>query len=128
MNPERSGRTQLAVLWPMTSVSSLNEPVLGSPVEISVRWNTKTSEWLDAQGNEEIRDGIAVVAQDIAIGSLMWLAPDQTQGALEQWYGTGSAGNTAQLFEVKAFNSTPDIKGRHRRRTVNLMRFKGHLP
>lgn len=118
---ERNFLFQRAVLWPVIGVNRYGENVVGSPVEIAVRWNTNRAERLDPKGNTVTVDGTAIVAQDIAIGSHMWL------GTMSEWYGevgSGSGAGDDELTYVKTFKSTPDVKGRQTAREVGLMRFK----
>lgn len=115
---ERTDRLQLAVLWPATSKSNrYGTFVVGSPVEIKVRWIDTQSQALDPQGNVITVDATAVVGIDIPIGSQMWL------GSAASLPGTGYMPEVG-LMEVKTFNRTSDIKNRNRRRTVGMIRFR----
>ena len=115
-------RLQTAVLWPCSGRDNYGEPQVGSPVEILVRWITKRMEALDALGNTIALDAQAVVNQEIAVGSLMWL------GTLASWQGTGSAVQPSDLMQVKIYDEATDLKGRATRRTAGLMRFRDALP
>ncbi len=118
---ERNFLFQRAVLWPVIGVNRFGENVVGSPGEIAVRWNTSRAERRDPKGNTVTVDGTAIVGQDVAIGSHMWL------GTLTEWYGNTGSGSGAgddELCYVKTFKSTPDVKARQVAREVGLMRFK----
>ncbi len=121
---EISHLRQWAILWPFTGYDSYGQAVVGTPVEIRVRWNTSRTEMLDPQGNTISLDGSAVVKRIIHVGSQMWL------GTLEEWYspgpgsGSGSGAADDELHEVKAFKDTEDVKGRASTRTVGLMRLR----
>ena len=122
---EQAYRRQRAVLWEATGATDeFSQPTLSAPVEIIVRWVNKRKEMIDPQGNKVSVDATAVVNQAVPIGSEMWLAPLVTDSALDQWYGTGSAGQDSGVMQVIADNFTPDIKNRVNRRTVGLMKFK----
>lgn len=86
--------------------------------EIYVRWGDSTIEMLDPHGNRISLDASAIVKQDIAIGSCMWL------GRLEEWLGTGSGQPDESVWIVKAADSARDLKGRSRLRRVGLMKFR----
>jgi hypothetical protein len=115
---EASDRLQTAVLWVKTGVDRYGAPVVASPVEIRVRWNTRRSQGLDALGNPVALDAQAVVDRVISIDSQMWL------GTLSHWYGTGSAGQDDEVMFVRTFDRVLDVKGRVARMQVGLSRFK----
>src|SRR5882757_2595614 len=112
---ERTDLLQRAVLWSASGRDRYGQVTVGDPVEITVRWLDQQSQMLDPQGNTVTVDVTVVVQQDIKIGSQMWL------GELADLIGTGSEPETGRM-EVKAFNSTLDIKARNNRRTIGLMR------
>ena len=114
--PEVSDRYQDAVLWPANGWDNHGRPTVGTPCGIKVRWLTKRSRVQDAQGNTLMLDATAIVGQRITVGSRMWL------GDLDDWLGVGSGGTDNELMEVKAYNETPDLKGRFTQKTVGLMR------
>jgi len=60
------------------------------------------------------------VTQRIPLGSRMWLAPDHETDALEQWYASGSAGQTDEVMRVAKQSETRDIKAIETRYTVGL--------
>lgn len=110
-----------ALLW----AAFENEPdaygqfrVESSPSQIKVRWLDTYRIVLDAQGNEIALDAMAVVRQDIAVGSRM------VHSTLAEYLGTGSGLPDAAVFIVKTFNKTPDIKNRYYFREVGLMRLR----
>lgn len=122
---EITHRFQRALLFPFENWDEYTEPVVGDPVEITVRWENKETELRDRNGNVFSVDAVVHVNQDVTENSQMWLAPDNSYSALEQWRGTGSGANDgADVMEVVVFNKTPDIRNRVFRRTVGLKRFK----
>lgn len=130
--PELRHRYQKALLWRATGLSdNYGNPTVGSPEEIRVRWNWGRTQGVDSQGNTIALDADAVVGEDITIGSNMWLAPDQSADsdtALEQWYGTGSAGTDTGVMYVQSLRKVPDLRNRVHSRSVKLMRYKNTLP
>lgn len=124
-------RRQKAVLWPPTQPDQYGQQQMGEPSNIRVRWINKKRLMAGPEGQQILVDATAVVGQEVAPESLMWLATDNSptsDTALEQWYGVGSSGDIAALMEVVAYEDTPDIKARQFRRTVGLVRYKGSLP
>lgn len=120
---EEMDRNDEAVLWPLVGYSRRVEPVLGVPRQIYVRWVGKQSRTLTPTGNTIALDATVVVDEDIPMGSILW------KGAIEDLIGTGSfTSPTDSLFQVKAVNSTDDLRGRFARRSCGLMRFSGRLP
>lgn len=120
---------QVAVLWTVRGYDRRGQATVTDVAkEISVRWNTKRREVVQPNGNTIAYDASAVTHCPVAVGSIMWL------GSLDQLL-VGLEGQTIpqssvrdQLFEVKACNVTPDIKGRESLTEVMLMRYKGVLP
>jgi hypothetical protein len=119
---ETEGRLQKAVYWAKTGHSADGEATIAAPVELEVRWNNKQRVAINAQGTPVAVDAVVVVAQEIIVGSTMWL------GELADWYGTGSAGDDSGVMEVLTYNETPDLKKRNYRRTVGLVFYKDTLP
>jgi hypothetical protein len=125
-SPELSHRYQAALLWNVTGVDRYGQRTVAPPVQVRVRWNHNRTEMLDPHGNQTTLDASVIVAQEVTIGSLMWL------GLLSDWYGTGSGtggvGGDDELMEVKTSKRVPDIKNRFQQRELGLMRFRGTVP
>jgi hypothetical protein len=119
---EYACRFQTAVLWPADGHDPYGQPKVGCPEEITVRWVSKSRQATDANGNPITLDATVIVVQDVDPGSAMWL------GTLEDWYGTGSAGQESGVMEVVTFDKTPDIKNRAIRRELGLRFYKDTLP
>jgi hypothetical protein len=114
---EGQSRYQKAVLWAIAAEDDYGKPKVLVPREILVRWNDKL-----AEGNNPLEevvgyDATAVVNEDIAIGSILWL------GEVVHLPST-----LTNLMKVVSFNSTPDIKNRCRMRTIGMVRFMDTLP
>lgn len=120
--PEGAFRRQDAVLWPASGHNDYGERQVGEPVELRVRWNTTRQEAVAPDGNTVQLTAVVVVDRVIEVGGLMYL------GTLEEWYGTGSAGDDSELHQIITYRETPDLKGRFIRRTVGLMKWKDTLP
>lgn len=131
--PETFERHDRAVLLEFAGVDSYGEIVRRAPVELTVRWETADvflpggrREVRDPQGNTIALDALVVVAREIPVDSLMW------KGTLEEWVGsgtgTGSDSPTSELMIVKWYSEIPDLKGRHVRRLVGLMKYRSEVP
>jgi hypothetical protein len=88
---------------------------------------------MDPQGNTISVDVTAVVDRRIRPGSLMWIGCVDDLNLV----GTAFAGAGAEprafypdrgIHEVKAYNETKDVRGRERRHTVGLMRWRDRFP
>lgn len=116
---ETTELNQTAIIWEgQTGYDDYGERLTTTPVEIPVRWSSERSQGVDSHGNLIAFDATAVVNQDIARDSLMYL------GTLEDWYSLGSAGDETELMVVKVLNVIPDLKNRETFRSVGLVRFK----
>jgi hypothetical protein len=122
---ETMDRKQWAVLWNLTRYDAYGKPLVNKvPEEIRVRWDVKQREVLDKNGNTIATDVTVIVAQDIAIGSWMWL------GRLVDIPGATGSVPTCDLFYVKTADKTGELKGRLNRvrRQLGLMRATDALP
>lgn len=126
-------RRQLAVLWPaLTGRDKFDEygdVKSGVPQEIVVRWIEKEMDAIRPDGTPIRLDAQVHAVEDIAIGSVMWLAPNEASTALEQWYGTGSAGQDSGLMMVVSLSGRAcDLKGRNTRREYGLVKYRDGVP
>lgn len=119
---ETLDRRQRAVLWPAVGVDQYGRTTHGAPREIAVRWVEKRHNVLLPSGDTVPSDAIAVVAEEVRVGSLLAL------GALTLWMGSGSGDDDNNLHEVIAASTTPDIKNRNTRRTLTLMKYRDAAP
>ncbi len=128
-------RHDYAVLFPFIGTDDMGEVIRGDPVELMVRWEVGDynlgggggrREMKDPQGNTITVDAVIVVDREIRADSLIY------RGTLEEWLGvgtgTGSDSPTVELLIVKVYSEIPDIKGRHRRRTIGCMRYRDTPP
>lgn len=115
-------RKQRAVLWGVSGKDSFNEPTFSVPIEIDVRWKFGRREVTGSQGTPMSVDATVIIGQEIVVDSLMWL------GTLESWYGLGSSGTDIGMHQVVSYNETPDITGRHLRRSVMLSSYRDRRP
>lgn len=118
-SPETFQRKQTVTVWDLLGYDQFSQVVTDVPREILVRWERTFYQAKDAKGKLITIDAKMVVAEDVTIGSLVY------PGTLEEWYGTGSAGDETELLTVVAqLEDALDIKGRKRRRVVGMSRHK----
>ena len=118
-----------ALLWEAVDYDNYGQPRIGDPIEIKVRW-IKDEEQSEFNNQGEMIAIKATVHVDrvIAIGSKMWLAPDNTYSAESQFYGTGSEGDVTELMNVVGYKELKDEKNRTSLKIVNLMRHMDAMP
>lgn len=118
---ETMHRHQLAMHYG-TTPGDFGEPIadVSGRTELKVRWQYVNEEAVDAQGNSIGIDAKVVLDRDVAVGDYMWL------GGIENLPSNGIP--TSNIMKVVGFVSTPDLKGRHIRRTALLQRFSDTLP
>lgn len=122
---EESYRRQKALLWAASGYDDYGRPKRDAlSTELDVRWLYVKGRVVDPEGNNIQTDAQVVVAQEIVVGSLMWLGSLVDLAAELPGTGTGTdLIPTSNLYEVVKYEYTPDIKGREFRRMVHLRRF-----
>lgn len=127
---ETEGFYDKAMLWRTVGVDAYGQPTHEpTPEEISVRWLTRKSHEGTPFGGSIKLDATIYTEEELPIDSLVW------KGCEEEWednyYGTGS-GSAAEvefksdqnLYVVKTYKETPDVKGVEVRREHGLARFR----
>jgi hypothetical protein len=111
---ETMDRKQKAVYWAFEGPNNINEPTFATPTSIMVRWVRSDRQAASAGGKPVSISVDAITNFEAPVGSLMWIAPDNSRGskaALDQWYDdSGSAGHTEDLMEVIDVAVTPSLK------------------
>lgn len=74
-------RKQDAVYWPATRIDAKNRVVLGTAVQIKCRWEDKSTEFIDMNGQPQISSVVVYVDRDVTLRGYLWLglladAPD----------------------------------------------------
>ena len=96
--------TDRALLWEYSGVDRQVRSLFEPAREIMCCWtNTDT---------EDSSTASVEVDEYVVPGSRVWLAPDPTYSALEQWLGVGSSGDDDSVMEVESCVSTSDLRGR----------------
>lgn len=124
---------QFAVLWAIQSGRSAyneyGELQTDAPVDVHVRWVEGQTDAMRPDGTPVRLDGKITTDETIAIGSLMWLAPDEDSPALDQYYESGSAGEDVELMVVEALmGRARSICGKFTRREYGLAKYRSTSP
>ncbi len=120
---ETSKLPHKAILWYATNdgdaadYDDYGNRKLDAKKEINTRWTIKKRESVDAEGQVIVHDEMAVVDQEILVGSIIW------KGALCDLPTT-----ITNLREVTDYEEIADIKGRRVRRKISMMRYSDELP
>lgn len=121
-NIEKAWRYQEVTCWYKVGVDAYSEPIVSQPIQLNVRWQLVHEEVVNAKGDTIALESKVVVDRDIPEGSIFWF------GELSDWYGTGSNNGDLELMQVVTINKATNIKGRHIRRVLGLMRRSDPLP
>lgn len=117
-------RHQKALYWQANGVDRFGNNKVDAKVELDVRWERESGDFIDPLGAVVAFDIRVVVNQAILEGSIMW------EGGLDDLtalVGTADA-PTGDFFRVIKYTFIPDIKNRHIRRLAYLMRHSDELP
>ena len=117
MAMETSSLKQKALLWAANGVDNYGDVKVDAAIEIDVRWEDRREETVDANGKTIAVDATVYVDRVIPVLSIMWLGTLRTV-----------ADPPVNLNQVLVSGSIPDVKGRHYRRWVKLMRYSNELP
>lgn len=116
-SPEVSGLKQKAVLWAADGYDSHGEYKVDAAAEIDVRWEDKRTEPPEPGSGKVAVVAIVTVAQDVAVGSIMWL------GRLKD-----VADPPVDLCQVVDVEKIPSLKARHYLRVLSLTKYSNELP
>lgn len=121
--PETAGLRQTLVVWDRTGTASNGRPVVsGTPREVNARIVSGRADSLTSNSSEVGVVMVAVVAEDLIIGSSAWV------GTLDDWNSlTTEQLKAAQVLEVKTTDSIPDVRCRNTYRKAGFVR-KGNTP
>lgn len=111
----RKSLRQRAVYWAYSGTDRNGDPVLSSPVEIKVRWETDRSESINDDGTPISIDGNVKVDRAIVVNSVLWL------GRLSELPTP-----VTNPMIVVSTSDTPNMKGRVIERWVVLRKYSNH--
>ena len=97
-------RKQTAVYWPFSSVDQFGKKSFGSAVEVSVRWDDVSEEFLDADGERQLSRATVYVDRDMALGSVLM------SGTLSDITDAVNIKENAGAWGIRKFDKIPNIK------------------
>lgn len=113
-------RKQVAVAWLQNGASpdADGQPVVGSPVEISCRWEDKVVEFIGKDGTRQMSSAVVYVDRDMETGDLLRLGP--LSSLTDAGTGSVHAKNNTGVSEVRRFDKLPNIRNSENLRTCFL--------
>lgn len=107
---------QYAVWWPLASVEydDYGQPIPTSPVEIKVRWEDVSEEFLDDKGTLQISRAKVYVDRDIKVGGVLML------GELDSGVDEDNPKENENAWEIRRVEKLPNLKVSEFLRTVYL--------
>lgn len=120
---ETMDRTDRAVLWAFARWQGDGEPVVSSPVDVTVDWSWDKRDGRAPDGTRVSYDATAYTDRAVAVGSLM------TLGCVRDLPAGTAQDDQTDLYQVVGYGTDKDLKGRtrHRAHYVTLARFRGAL-
>jgi hypothetical protein len=97
-------RKQKAVYWPMTSWDNFGQPMYGTAVELRVRWDASTEEFLAQDGQRKLSNAVVMTGQDVTVGGILMLGELTTSVVTDDPRANDGA------FEIMRFDKTPTLK------------------
>lgn len=107
-------RKQTAVYWPVGSTNEYGQPVYGTPVEIEVRWEDKTEEFMDAEGETHMSKALVYVDREVDVGGVLLL------GSLSSSVDQDDPKANDGAWEIRRYEALPNFKATEFLRTVYL--------
>ena len=112
---------QTGVYWPPGSIDSdgddfddFGQPIVSSPFEISVRWEDRIEEFLDAEGTRQLSNAVVYVDQDVELGGILML------GELNDITDVVNIKENDGAWEIRRFEKMPTLRQTEILRTVYL--------
>jgi len=97
-------RRQNAVYWALDSIDQFGKKTFSSPVQIKVRWDDVTEEFLDSEGVRQVSKAVVYVGEDIEEGSVLML------GELSDITDAVNIKENEGAWEVRMFAKTPNLR------------------
>ena len=106
---------QTAVYWPSPTPDGWGGYTLGTPQEISVRWEHRQELFIDAQGNEVRCSSVVYADQDLELGGYLYLG---VEDSLDSNHDDPTA--IEGTLEIRGYSKSPSLSGRQYVRKVWL--------
>ena len=114
-------RKQTAVWWPQQSAEvagmdhdRFGQPQVSDPVQISVRWEDVSEEFIDSNNTRQLSRARVYVDRDMSVGDILML------GKLTDITDAVNPKENINAWEVRRFEKLPNIKNTEQLRTVFL--------
>jgi|TARA_R110000824_G_scaffold89320_4_gene219050 hypothetical protein len=117
---ETSDRHDYLVIWTSAGHTRTGDKTVNTGTQLQVRWEDEISGNRPDKSDEEQYDAKIIVAEDVAIGSIVW------QGMLTDL--PIPIPTVTSLYEVISFKKVPDVKGRNLRRICLVKKWSNTLP
>jgi hypothetical protein len=102
---------QTATYWPLSSVNQYNDPVVGEPDEVEVRWEDRIELFIDTMSGDQVQSrSIIYTEEELAVGGYLYLGISDEADPLEL--------EGADL--IRRVDMVPDVKGRDKLYKVYL--------
>jgi len=96
---------QTAAYWPPTGTDKRGQPTLGTPIDILVRWEDKTEEFIDpATGTRQMSKAIVYVDRDVLVHGVLLL--DGLTSTTDQDNAKANDG----AWEIRRFEKLPTLR------------------
>ena len=112
---------QTAVWWPLSSAESAGidydnygQPVVADPVEIDVRWEDVSEEFLDRNGTVQLSRARVYVDRDVEVGGILML------GELTDITDENNPKENDNAWEIRRVEKLPNLKNTEYLRTCYL--------
>lgn len=112
-NLAKRSRRQRAVLWKFLREDHFGNKVYADPVEIKVRWEDSTIEFLDRTGNTAISNAQVFVGEKIKERSVLWKGPLDEADIEDGPDGNPNPFVNEGAYEVRKYHEQPDFKARN---------------
>ena len=115
-------RKQTAVYWALLGADSAGvvdyddygQPQYTDPVEITVRWESVTVEFLDSQGTRQLSNAVVYSGEDLDLGGVLML------GELTDITDEDIPKENDDAWEIRRFDKLPNLRNTEILRTAYL--------
>ena len=107
-------RKQDAVYWPYSSTSAFGVKVVGDPVAIKCRWESKSEEFLDSEGEVQMSNAVVYVDRDTPMGGILML------GTTDDITDSVNIKENDGAWEIRRFDNLPNLRATEFLKTAYL--------
>ena len=107
-------RRQNAVYWPYASTNEFGIKVVGSPIPIKCRWESRNEEFLDPKGEVQMSNAVVYVDRDTPVGGILML------GTVADITDAVNIKENSGAWEIRRFDNLPNLKAKQFLKTAYL--------